>query len=45
MVLFVLPRNDWGKGIGQVLASVVGEGQVGTSGTVGSGESGSGGHF
>ena len=37
---FVLPRIDWIKGIGQVLASVVRYVQVGKSGTVGSGESG-----
>lgn len=39
LVLFVLPRIDWGKGIGQVLESVVGDVQVGTSGTVSIGES------
>jgi len=35
---FVLSRIDCGKGIGQVLASVVGNVQVGTRRTVGSGE-------
>jgi len=30
LVLFVLARIDWGKGIGQVLASVVGYVQVET---------------
>ena len=39
-VLFLLPRIDWGKGIKQVLASMVGYVQVGTSRTVGSGEAG-----
>jgi len=34
LVLFVLARIDWIKGIGQVLASVVGYVQVGSSGTV-----------
>ena len=38
LVLFVLPRKDWEKGIGQVLASVVGNVHVEISGTVGSGE-------
>ena len=32
LVLFVLARIDWVKGIGQVLASVVEDVQVGTSG-------------
>ena len=45
LVLFVLPRIDWTKGIGQVLASVVMYVQVGMSKMVGSGESGRGGHF
>ena len=34
LVLFVLARIDWAKGIGQVLASVVGHVQVGTRRTV-----------
>ena len=38
LVLFVLPRIDWTKGLGQVLTSVVGDVQVGTIGTVGRGE-------
>ena len=38
LVLFVLARIDWAKGIGQVLASVVGYVQVGTRRTVGNGE-------
>ena len=38
LVLFVLPWIDWIKGIEQVLASVVGYVQVGTSRTVWNGE-------
>ena len=38
LVLFDLARIDWTKGIGQVLASVVGYVHVEISGTVGSGE-------
>ena len=37
---FLLPRVDWIKGIGQVLASVVTYVQVGTSGTVGNRKNG-----
>jgi len=33
-VLFVLVRIDWGEGIGQVEASVGGDGEVGARGTV-----------
>ena len=40
LVLFLLTRIDWGKGIGQVLASVVGYVQVGTNRTVGAWEVG-----
>ena len=42
---FVLPRIDWAKGIGQVLASVVGYGQVGIRRTVNFVERGKRGHF
>ena len=38
LVLFVLLRIDWGKGIRQVRVSMVGYVQVVISGTVGSGE-------
>ena len=37
LVLFILVRIDWAEGIGQVLASVGGDGQGGIRRTVGSG--------
>ena len=40
LVLFVLPRIDWTKGIRQVLASVVGYVKVGTRRTIGRGKDG-----
>ena len=45
LVLFVLARIDWAKGIGQVLASVVGYVKVGTSGALENTGKGSKGHL